>query len=64
VSLLVRYGTAFLLIRDAVRSVPCSVEWEVAWCDRSTSGRDLNQMNLNLYKGEFKINTTNPANPT
>jgi hypothetical protein len=27
----VRYGTAFLLIRDAVGSVPCSDEWEVAW---------------------------------
>jgi hypothetical protein len=24
----VRYGTAYLLIRDAVRSVPCSDEWE------------------------------------
>jgi hypothetical protein len=24
----VRYGTACLLIRDAVRSVPCSDEWE------------------------------------
>jgi hypothetical protein len=27
----VRYGTACLLIRDAVGSVPCSDEWEVAW---------------------------------
>jgi hypothetical protein len=27
----VRYGTTFLLIRDVVRSVPCSDEWEVAW---------------------------------
>jgi hypothetical protein len=26
----VRYGTACLLIRDVVRSVPCSDEWEVA----------------------------------
>jgi hypothetical protein len=25
----VRYGTACLLIRDAVGSVPCSVEWEI-----------------------------------
>jgi hypothetical protein len=25
----VRYGTAFLLIRDAVGSVPCSDEWEI-----------------------------------
>jgi hypothetical protein len=25
----VRYGTACLLIRDAVRSVPCSDEWEI-----------------------------------
>jgi hypothetical protein len=25
----VRYGTAYLLIRDAVRSVPCSDEWEI-----------------------------------
>jgi hypothetical protein len=24
---------------------------------------DLNQKNLNLYKGEFKINPGNPANP-
>jgi hypothetical protein len=24
----VRYGTAYLLIRDAVESVPCSKEWE------------------------------------
>jgi hypothetical protein len=27
----VRYGTACLLIRDVVGSVPCSDEWEVAW---------------------------------
>jgi hypothetical protein len=25
----VQYGTACLLIRDAVRSVPCSDEWEI-----------------------------------
>jgi hypothetical protein len=25
----VRYGTTCLLIRDAMRSVPCSVEWEI-----------------------------------
>jgi hypothetical protein len=25
----VRYGTACLLIRDAVKSVPCSDEWEI-----------------------------------
>jgi hypothetical protein len=25
----VRYGMACLLIRDAVGSVPCSVEWEI-----------------------------------
>jgi hypothetical protein len=25
---------------------------------------DLNQKNLNLYKGEFKDNPANPANPT
>jgi hypothetical protein len=25
----VRYGTACLLIRDAVGSVPCSDEWEI-----------------------------------
>jgi hypothetical protein len=25
----VRYGMACLLIRDTVRSVPCSVEWEI-----------------------------------
>jgi hypothetical protein len=25
----VRYGTTCLLIRDAVGSVPCSVEWEI-----------------------------------
>jgi hypothetical protein len=25
----VRYGTACLLIRDAVGSVPCSGEWEI-----------------------------------
>jgi hypothetical protein len=25
----VRYGTACLLIRDAVGNVPCSVEWEI-----------------------------------
>jgi hypothetical protein len=25
----VRYGTACLLIRDAVRSVPCSDEWKI-----------------------------------
>jgi hypothetical protein len=24
---------------------------------------DLNQKNLNLYKGEFKVNPANPANP-
>jgi hypothetical protein len=24
----VRYGTACLLIRDVVESLPCSVEWE------------------------------------
>jgi hypothetical protein len=24
----------------------------------------LNQKNLNLYKGEFKLNTANPASPT
>jgi hypothetical protein len=27
----VRYGTACLLIKDVVGSVPCSDEWEVAW---------------------------------
>jgi hypothetical protein len=27
----VQYGTACLLIRDVVGSVPCSNEWEVAW---------------------------------
>jgi hypothetical protein len=27
----VRYRMHFLLIRDAVKSVPCSDEWEVAW---------------------------------
>jgi hypothetical protein len=26
----VRYGTACLLIRDAVGSVPCSDEWEIS----------------------------------
>jgi hypothetical protein len=26
----VRYGTTCLLIRDVVRSVPCSDEWELA----------------------------------
>jgi hypothetical protein len=25
----VRYGTAYLLIRDVVGSVPCSDEWEI-----------------------------------
>jgi hypothetical protein len=25
----VRYGTAYLLIRDAVGSVPCSDEWKI-----------------------------------
>jgi hypothetical protein len=25
----VQYGTAYLLIRDAMRSVPCSDEWEI-----------------------------------
>jgi hypothetical protein len=25
----VRYGTTYLLIRDAVGSVPCSDEWEI-----------------------------------
>jgi hypothetical protein len=29
VSSCVRYGTACLLIRDAVGSVPCSDEWEI-----------------------------------
>jgi hypothetical protein len=29
VSPCVRYGTACLLIRDVVRSVPCSDEWEI-----------------------------------
>jgi hypothetical protein len=27
----VRYGTAYLLIRGAMGSVPCSDEWEVVW---------------------------------
>jgi hypothetical protein len=27
----VRHGTTSLLIRNVVRSVPCSDEWEVAW---------------------------------
>jgi hypothetical protein len=27
----VRYRTSCLLIRGAVRSVPCSDEWEVSW---------------------------------
>jgi hypothetical protein len=27
----VRYGTACLLIKDVVGSVPCSDEWEVTW---------------------------------
>jgi hypothetical protein len=26
----VRYGTTYLLIRDAVESVPCSDEWEIS----------------------------------
>jgi hypothetical protein len=26
----VRYGTAYLLIMDAVESVPCSDEWEIS----------------------------------
>jgi hypothetical protein len=26
----VRYGTVFLLIRDAVGSVPCSDKWEIS----------------------------------
>jgi hypothetical protein len=25
---------------------------------------DLNQKNLNLYKGEFEVNPANPTNPT
>jgi hypothetical protein len=28
----VRYGTACLLIRDVVGSLPCSVEWEIMIC--------------------------------
>jgi hypothetical protein len=31
VSPCVRYGIAYLLIRDIVGSWPCSDEWEVAW---------------------------------
>jgi hypothetical protein len=31
--------------------------------DRSLN-LDLNKKNLNLYKGEFKVNHANPANPT
>jgi hypothetical protein len=27
----VRYGMTCLLIRDVVKSVPCSDEWKVAW---------------------------------
>jgi hypothetical protein len=27
----VQYGTTYLLIRDDMRSVSCSDEWEVAW---------------------------------
>jgi hypothetical protein len=33
----VRYGTACLLIRDAVRSVPCSDEWEIGVVTRLDS---------------------------
>jgi hypothetical protein len=34
----VRYGTACLLIRDAVGSVPCSDEWEFGVVTRPGSG--------------------------
>jgi hypothetical protein len=33
----VRYGTACLLIRDAVGSVPCSDEWEIGVVTRPGS---------------------------
>jgi hypothetical protein len=33
----VRYGTACLLIRDAVGSVPCSDEWEIGIVTRTGS---------------------------
>jgi hypothetical protein len=33
----VRYGTACLLIRDAVGSVPCSDEWEIGIVTRTSS---------------------------
>jgi hypothetical protein len=33
----VRYGTACLLIRDAVRSVPCSDKWEFSVVTRPGS---------------------------
>jgi hypothetical protein len=33
----VRYGMAFLLIRDVVRSVPYSVEWEIGVVTRLSS---------------------------
>jgi hypothetical protein len=33
----VQYGTACLLIRDAVGSVPCSNEWEIGVVSRPSS---------------------------
>ena len=33
----VRYGTACLLVRDAVGSVPCSDEWEIGAVTRPGS---------------------------
>jgi hypothetical protein len=33
----VRYGTAYLLIRDTVGSVPCSDEWEIGVVTRPDS---------------------------
>jgi hypothetical protein len=37
VLLRVQYGTAWLLIRDAVGSVPCSDEWEISVVTRPGS---------------------------
>jgi hypothetical protein len=44
----VRYGTACLLIRDAMGSVPCSDEWEISVVTRLGSHRARGAMVLLL----------------
>jgi hypothetical protein len=55
VPLRVRYGTACLLIRDAMGSVPCSDEWEFGVVTHSGSHDARAAMVSRLPRGNLSI---------